>query len=126
MRSAFRLPDLSLRGLSLRTRLVVLLVALAVVGLAAAYFASYRALHNYLYDRVDQQLESAVGPVSSFLRVQAGETEAGQGFGPGPGAEGGSGNGAEGLPGADAAGGGPGGPGPGGHLPTTAYGQLRS
>ena len=29
-----------------------------------ADFASYRALHNYLYDRVDQQLESAVVPLS--------------------------------------------------------------
>jgi two-component system OmpR family sensor kinase len=122
MRSAFRLPE----RLSLRARLLVLLVVLAAVGLAAADFASYRALHNYLFDRVDQQLESAVGPVSSFLRVQAGEAEGGQGLGPGPGAEPRAGEGGEGLPGADAAGGGPGGPGPGGHLPTTAYGQLRS
>ncbi len=111
MRSVFRLPDRSPRSLSLRTRLVVLLVALAVVGLAAADFASYRALHNYLFDRVDQQLESAVVPVSTFLAHQAGETEAAEGLaGPGPDE-----------------GGGPGGPGPGGgsHLPDTAYGQLR-
>src|ERR1700759_3379723 len=103
MRSAFRRPDLAPRGLSLRTRLVVLLVALAVVGLAAADFASYRALHNYLYDRVDQQLESAVVPMKVFLTDQAGATAAGSGqFGPGPGA---GRDGAEG-------GGGPGGPGP--------------
>jgi two-component system OmpR family sensor kinase len=110
MRSAFRLPDGSPRALSLRTRLVVLLVALAVVGLAAADFASYRALHNYLYDRVDQQLESAIRPVSTFLADKAGEGEAAEGFAePGP-----------------VEGGGPGGPGPGGsRLPNTAYGQLR-
>jgi two-component system OmpR family sensor kinase len=111
MRSVFRLPDRSPRSLSLRTRLVVLLMALAVVGLAAADFASYRALHNYLFDRVDQQLESAVVPVSTFLAHQAGETEAAAGLaGPGPDE-----------------GGGPGGPGPAGgsHLPNTAYGQLR-
>src|SRR6201990_326518 len=77
MRSAFRRPDLSPRALSLRTRLVVLLVALAVVGLAAADFASYRALHNYLYDRVDQQLESAVVPLSFGLASQGGEEAAG-------------------------------------------------
>jgi two-component system, OmpR family, sensor kinase len=113
MRSAFRLPE----QLSLRARLLVLLVALAVVGLAVADFASYRALHNYLYDRVDQQLESAVDPVSLFLADKAGEAEPGRGFGPGPGAEGLAGGVERG---------GPGGPGPGGHLPTTAYGQLRA
>jgi two-component system OmpR family sensor kinase len=67
MRSVFRLPDWSLR-----TRLLLLLVGLAVLGLAAADFASYRALHNYLYDRVDQQLESAIGPVSASLGREAG------------------------------------------------------
>src|ERR1700755_2022994 len=100
MRSAFRRPEFSPRGWSLRTRLVVLLVALAVLGLAAADFASYRALHNYLYDRVDQQLESAIRPVTMFLGNKAGEgEETSEGFG-GPVPEGG-----------------PGGPGPGGsHL----------
>jgi two-component system OmpR family sensor kinase len=82
MRSAFHLPDLSLR-----TRLLLVLVGLAVVGLAAANFASYRALHNYLYDRVDQQLESAVVPVSIALARKAGGEEAlGAGAGPGGGA----------------------------------------
>ncbi|HVW47436.1 MAG TPA: HAMP domain-containing sensor histidine kinase [Solirubrobacterales bacterium] len=114
MRSAFRLPELSPRELSLRTRLVVLLVALAVLGLAAADFASYRALHNYLYDRVDQQLESAFVPVSASLLRKAGDEEV-RTFGPGPGVEGGTTGEA----------GGPGGPGPA-HLPDTAYGQLRN
>jgi two-component system OmpR family sensor kinase len=105
MRSVFHLPDWSLR-----TRLLVLLVVLATVGLAAADFASYRALHNYLYDRVDQQLESAVMPVTTFLVHKAGEGEpAGGFFEPGPGDEGG----------------GPGGGPPGSHLPDTAFGQLR-
>src|ERR1700743_74104 len=89
MRSAFRRPEFSPRGWSLRTRLVVLLIALAVVGLAVADFASYRALHNYLYDRVDQQLESAVVPVASHLLREAGEEGPTiQAFGPAPGSEG--------------------------------------
>jgi two-component system, OmpR family, sensor kinase len=119
MRSAFRPPEMALRGWSLRTRLVVLLVALAVVGLAVADFASYRALHSYLFDRVDQQLESAFRPVTAHLLTEAGEEgPTVQAFGPAPGVEGGG-----------EAGGGPtgGGPGPGGgHLPDTAYGQLRN
>src|SRR5882757_10939454 len=82
MRSVFRLPDWSLR-----TRLVLLLVALSVVGLAVADVASYRALHNYLFDRVDQQLETAVAPVTVRLLREAGD-ESNQTFGPGPAGEG--------------------------------------
>jgi two-component system, OmpR family, sensor kinase len=119
MRSAFRPPEISPRGWSLRTRLVVLLVALAVLGLAAADFASYRALHNYLYDRVDQQLESAIVPVSSHLLREAGvEGPTIQAFGPAPGSEG------DATTGGDE--GGPAGGPPGSHLPGTAYGQLRN
>ncbi len=105
MRSAFHLPDWSLRA-----RLLLLLVALAVVGLAAADFASYRALHNYLYDRVDQQLESAVLPMTIFLAQEA-EEGAGvpEGFGPGPTTRSGEA-----------------GPGPGSQLPPGTFGQLRS
>src|SRR6201995_3575860 len=116
MRSAFRRPELSPRSLSLRTRLVVLLVALAVVGLAAADFASYRALHNYLFSRVDQQLESAFVPVTTHLLSEAGgEGPTIRAFGPAPGSEGATGRGGTG----------PVGPG-GSHLPDTAYGQLRN
>ncbi|MBS1679859.1 MAG: HAMP domain-containing histidine kinase [Actinobacteria bacterium] len=104
MRSAFRLPDWSLR-----TRLLVLLVALATVGLVVADFASYRALQNYLYDRVDQQLESALVPLSLRLAQQANEGEPGFG-GSGPGFDGGQG----------------GGPGPSGGLPSGTYGELRT
>jgi two-component system, OmpR family, sensor kinase len=128
MRSVFRLPDWSLRA-----RLLLLLVALAVVGLAAADFASYRALHNYLYDRVDQQLESAVVPMTIFLTQEAeagGGVTAGQ-FGPGPTTAGGGteGTGVEGgaleerrVEGED----GPTGPGPASQLPPGTFGQLRS
>ena len=112
MRSAFRLPE----RLSLRTRLLVLLVALAVVGLAAADFASYRALHNYLYDRVDQQLESAVGPVAATLTEKAGEAEA-LGFGAGPEGAGPGAGGAGGSAARGAAGPAAGGPAPHGDLP---------
>jgi two-component system, OmpR family, sensor kinase len=105
MRSAFRLPDWSLRA-----RLLALLVGLAVVGLAVADFASYRALHSYLYDRVDQQLESAVVPLSIRLSQHLGD-EGEPGFGgPGPGFEGGQGHG----------------PAPSGGLPSGTYGQLRT
>jgi two-component system OmpR family sensor kinase len=62
MRSGLRLPDLSLRA-----RLVVLLLVLATVGLATLDFVSYRALHGYLFDRVDQQVSTAVRPVSVKL-----------------------------------------------------------
>jgi len=120
MRSAFRRPDLAIRALSLRTRLVLLLVALAVVGLAAADVAGYRALHNYLYDRVDQQLESAFRPVTARLLAEAeGEGPTIRTFGPVPGAEGEierEGAAGEAKPdGAPAA----------GDLPATAYGELR-
>ena len=66
MRSGFHLPELSLRA-----RLLVAVVLLAAIGLAVLDFVSYRALHSYLYDRVDQQLESAVGPVSIDLVKEA-------------------------------------------------------
>jgi two-component system OmpR family sensor kinase len=101
MHSAFRLPDWSLRA-----RLLVLLVVLATVGLAAADFASYRALHSYLYDRVDQQLESAVAPLSIRLSQQVGGQEAPE-FerGPGPGGAG---------------------PAPSGGLPSGTYVQLET
>jgi two-component system OmpR family sensor kinase len=111
MRSAFRLPDLSLRGLSLRSRLVVLLVGLAVVGLAAADFASYRALHSYLYDRVDQQVESAVTPLTFNLIQEAeqeGEGGVVSGFGPTPAVR------AHGP-----------GPAPNSQLPPGTFGELR-
>jgi two-component system, OmpR family, sensor kinase len=77
MRSAFRRADPTLR-----TRLVLLLVLLAAVGLAALDFVSYRALDSYLTDRVDQQVEAAIGPVAFELTGRA-PPDRGPG-GPGP------------------------------------------
>jgi two-component system, OmpR family, sensor kinase len=71
-----------------------------------ADFASYRALHNYLYDRVDQQLESAAFPLSIQLSHQVGEGERPAFGAGGPGFEGG--------------------PAPDGGLPSGTYGQLRT
>ncbi len=115
MRSGFRLPDLSLR-----TRLVVLLVALAAVGLATLDFVSNRALHSYLFDRVDQQLEAAVGPVGvELLHDAAAEEVSGEGnLGPLPDGGGSS------FPSGSAPDG-QGGPGPGSQLPLGTFGQLR-
>ncbi|MEZ5078161.1 MAG: HAMP domain-containing sensor histidine kinase [Solirubrobacterales bacterium] len=76
MRSGFRLPDLSLR-----VRLVLLLLALATVGLATLDFVSYRALHGYLFDRVDQQVEAAVKPLSFALADELTASQREQVFG---------------------------------------------
>jgi two-component system OmpR family sensor kinase len=46
--------------MSLRARLLVGLLALAAVGLLVVDAVSYTALRSYLYDRVDQQVQSAV------------------------------------------------------------------
>jgi two-component system OmpR family sensor kinase len=90
MRSAFRSRDLTLR-----TRLVVLLVALAALGLAALDVVSYRALDSYLLDRVDQQVEAAVEPMTFALArnlepEEAGLPSGGPRVGPGPRGDGGS------------------------------------
>ncbi len=108
MPSGFRPPELSLR-----TRLVLAVVVLAAVGLAVLSFVSYRALHSYLYDRVDQQLQGEVQVVSItlFYELQAAEG-AGTAF-PGDGG---------GFPRAEGGEGGPGGP---GSLPPGTFGQLR-
>jgi two-component system, OmpR family, sensor kinase len=103
MRSAFRLPDLTLR-----TRLVVLLVALAALGLAVLDVVSYRALDSYLLDRVDQQVTAAVTPVSIALSHQL---EPGEEPKPPP-------DGHDSGPG--------GGPGPDSTLPPGTFGELRS
>jgi two-component system OmpR family sensor kinase len=109
MRSAFRRADPTLR-----TRLVLLLVLLAAVGLAALDFVSYRALDSYLTDRVDQQVTAAVGPVTAALVHKAGADEGFEGFEP-PGGNGDAPKpdfGGDGL-------------GPGAQLPPGTYGQLR-
>jgi hypothetical protein len=42
--------------MTLRTRLVAILAALITIGLAVAGVATYGALRNFLYERVDAQL----------------------------------------------------------------------
>jgi two-component system OmpR family sensor kinase len=119
MRSGFRLPELSLR-----VRLLVTLVVLAAIGLAALDFGSYRALHSYLYDRVDQQLESAVAPVSIALErnLEPGEVPGLPLDGEGP-----DGSREKKHPVPDAAGSGEDrfGPAPSSQLPPGTFGQLR-
>jgi two-component system OmpR family sensor kinase len=117
MRSGFRLPDLSLR-----VRLVVLLVALAAIGLATLDFVSYRALHSYLFDRVDQQLEAAVPSVGVALvhELSPGEVRGLGAGGPRTPDIGDSGGFGSSSPPGDG-----GGPGPGSQLPLGTFGQLR-
>ncbi|MDQ6909888.1 MAG: HAMP domain-containing histidine kinase [Actinomycetota bacterium] len=47
------------RQLSLRTRLLLAVGAVALVALVVADFVTYSSLRSFLYDRVDQSLESA-------------------------------------------------------------------
>jgi len=53
--------------LSLRTRIVVVTVALFAVGLGVANFTTYHFLGSFLVDRVDDQLEAATQPVAAVL-----------------------------------------------------------
>ena len=55
--------------MSLRARLVLALLALAAVGLVVLDLVSYAALRSYLSDRVDQQVESAIGPAIFALGI---------------------------------------------------------
>src|SRR5262249_37925060 len=47
--------------------MLVVTVALFVLGLGAANFATYHFLSSYLIDRIDDQLEGAVGPAAARL-----------------------------------------------------------
>ncbi|MBS1879020.1 MAG: HAMP domain-containing histidine kinase [Actinobacteria bacterium] len=113
MRSAFRRIDPTLR-----TRLVLLLVLLAAVGLAALDVVSYRALDSYLTGRVDQQVTEAVGPVTFALArpLEPGELPGGHRLPP---------DGGDGSDGSNG-GGGPDGGGPGLLVPPGTFGQLRT
>ena len=53
--------------MTLRARIVLITVALFVVGLGAAYFATYHFVSSFLVDRVDDQLEAATGPAAAEL-----------------------------------------------------------
>jgi two-component system OmpR family sensor kinase len=53
--------------LPLRTRILVVTVALFLVGLGAANFTTYHFLSSFLVDRVDDQLDAATAPVAAEL-----------------------------------------------------------
>jgi two-component system OmpR family sensor kinase len=69
---------------SLRARLLALLVALSAIGLLIVGSVSYAALRSYLSDRVDRQAVAALGEVYLDLDRIHGE----RGFGPPPGTPG--------------------------------------
>ena len=106
MRFAFRPSELSLRS-----RLLLALVGLAAVALAVFAFVAYRALDDYLTDRVDQQAQAALPAMAMTLfdELRGSEAEALGLTDP-----------RAGLPGPD---GGPG-PGLGSQLPPGTYGAL--
>ncbi len=47
--------------MSLRTRLLIAIGVIALVALVVADVVTYSSLESFLYQRVDQQLEQAVG-----------------------------------------------------------------
>ena len=59
------------RGLSLRTRLLAVTLALVAVGLTVAGVVTYQSLRSFLIDRVDAQLRSAREPATRAI-AQAG------------------------------------------------------
>src|SRR5271170_5903881 len=73
--------------MSLRARLLVGLVVLVSTGLAVAGIPTYTAQRAFLYNRVDQQVASAVQPISQQLGTLGGAGFAG-GAGGGTGATG--------------------------------------
>ena len=56
-----------LRPASLRARLLIITLAMVAVGLAAAGWAVNRSLHQFLVDRVDQDLRESAGPALAQL-----------------------------------------------------------
>lgn len=66
-----------LRRLSLRTRLLVGLIALASIGLVAGDVATYTALRSFLVDRVDSSLEAGHVEVSRFADPNDGRADGG-------------------------------------------------
>ncbi|MHB1800370.1 MAG: sensor histidine kinase [Actinomycetes bacterium] len=70
--------------MTLRARLVTGLVALALVGLAAAGVATYLLLGSFLAARVDQQLAAAPVAAARMLAMPAGAALGSDGGRPGP------------------------------------------
>ncbi len=61
--------------MSLRSRLLLVVLGLVIIGLAATDFVTYRALRSFLLDRVDQQLVAARNPVAIQLFGSRGNTQ---------------------------------------------------
>jgi two-component system OmpR family sensor kinase len=89
---------------SLRARLVAGLLALAAVGLVVLAAITYLEQRSFLYDRVDQQLQTAIRPVTAALDFGAGRPPEGRPPRGAPGFDGG---------------------GPGFGLPEGTYGEHR-
>jgi two-component system OmpR family sensor kinase len=58
--------------MSIRARLLTGIVVLVALGLAAAAVVTYEEQRSFLFDRVDQQVQSALIPVAFQLRLQGG------------------------------------------------------
>lgn len=58
---------MSLRPASLRARLLIITLVMVAAGLAVAGWAVNRSLHDFLVDRVDQDLVEATGPALGQL-----------------------------------------------------------
>jgi len=59
-----------MRNLSLRTRLVVGLIAVVALGLSAAEVTTYYSVRSFMLKRVDDQVAAARGPAVSRLFIQ--------------------------------------------------------
>jgi two-component system, OmpR family, sensor kinase len=59
--------------MSLRARLLVGMVALVAVALTVAAIVTYEEQRSFLLDRVDQQVQAALGPISFQLRLFGGD-----------------------------------------------------
>lgn len=62
--------------MSLRARLLAGMVALVAAGLAIAAVATYEEQRSFLHTRLEQQVLSAVGPISVALRLDRGRLPA--------------------------------------------------
>ena len=83
-----------MRGMTLRLRLTLALVALLTVGLAASGIATYARYSRSEYQKLDQQLQSILVPETRELEQAAGL----QSDGEGPGGRGGNGGGPGAVP----------------------------
>ena len=68
--------------MTLRLRLLLVLVGIVAAGLVVADVVTYTSLRSYLYSQVDQQLQAAPSPVASALSTCLREEQGGLGFFP--------------------------------------------